>query len=79
MDSGFYLLILGFKRCLTEEEDVQERHSSMDRDKGRHNRWVYLSADRRKEMGKDSAYNKKIAANGRIERNMEYKEFQGDC
>ena len=40
---GVYLEILGLTRCPTEEEYGQARHSSMERDKSLHHRWVYLS------------------------------------
>ena len=56
-ESGVYLVILGFIRCPTEDENGQEIQSSMERDGGPHHRWVYLSYYRRCKMGEDSTYN----------------------
>ena len=48
--------ILGITLCPTEEENGRARRSFVESDKGPHHRWVYLSADRRSKMGKDSAH-----------------------
>ena len=54
---GVDLEIFGLTRFPTEEEDIQVRWVSMERDEGPHRRWVRLLADKRGEMGKDLDHN----------------------
>ena len=68
-ENGVNLEILGITRCPTEREDGRARRRSVERDKVPHHKRVYLSANRRGKMGKDSAHDLKIAAKGRIGRN----------
>ena len=67
LDIGVDLEILGLTRCPTEEEDGRARRRYVDREKGPHHRWVYLSADRREKMGKTQLIIK-MAAKGCIGR-----------
>ena len=53
-ESGVYFAILGIKIFPMEEEVVQSRRRSVDRDEGPHNILIDLSADMRGKMGKDS-------------------------
>ena len=46
-ESGVDLAILGITRFPMEEEDGRIKQMAVDRYKGPHHKWVYLSADRR--------------------------------
>ena len=56
-ESAVDLAILGITRFPTENEDGRLRQRYVERDKDPHYRWVYLSADRRGKMVKDSDHN----------------------
>ena len=56
-ESGVDLAILGLTRCHLEEEDGRARQRYVERGKGTHHIWFYLSDDSTGGKGKDSAHN----------------------